>query len=74
MAALAKEANGNWQAVTDGEQERYQIIRVGNEYQVQRTLDITVNGGVYFWDKASAQKAIDILNSINPEILKNYFA
>jgi outer membrane phospholipase A len=77
MAALAKELNPLFEDDKDG----YicglfydnTISTDDDKYQVSRYTKAHITNCSIFSSKQATQKAIDILNSINPQVLKNYF-
>lgn len=70
LRAVAKELNGDW----DGKGQFEVIVSTPKDYEVRvHQTSTTYHGGVKF-APYFAQKAISILNQIDPQILKNYFA
>lgn len=72
MAALAKELNGDW--VGKGNYWLLHYDLVHEEYMSSEYGATYEFGQPKFKTKQSAQKAIDILTTHFPEVLKNYFA
>jgi hypothetical protein len=69
--ALAKELIPLFEV--DPNQSMYCIQRVHEEVTTGMTYSHMVDCAHIFTSEQAAQKAIDILNSINPQVLKNYF-
>lgn len=72
MNALAKELNGDWDGKGDYWSIHYDLVH--EEYLPSEYGNSYEFGQPKFKDEPTAQKVISILNTISPEILKNYFA
>jgi hypothetical protein len=71
IAALAKKLNPLFEV--DKNQSMFCIQRVHEEVTTGMTYLHMVDCAHIFTSEQAAQKAIDILNSINSQVLKNYF-
>jgi hypothetical protein len=71
MAALAKELNPLYEV---HDERRYGIHQHKGGYAIEWSSIGNTNATEIFTSETSAQKAIDILTKIAPQVLKNYFA
>jgi len=73
LRAVAKEINGDW-VLTDQYATINYSTKKAKYFPHTHSSLFMVNSAIKFKDVNTAEKAIEILNGIEPQILKNYFA